>query len=99
MPDAVDVRRHSPLLGAKVHHLAHESVMPTVGLVLQIPLTLEDGHGRGPVGLLPVDKVGADAAQVTNVAVVLASEREWFGEKARTLNDETNFVLVDKPVG
>jgi hypothetical protein len=75
-----------------------------VGLVSRLPLpyfTFLDGHGRGPVGILPVDKVRADAAEVTNLAIVLAGEKERFrvDEGGTVRANDTNFGLVDQPIG
>jgi hypothetical protein len=49
---------------------------------------------------MPASKVSADAAHVPNLAVVLASENEWFGVPAQTISpDKTKFALIDHPVG
>jgi hypothetical protein len=50
---------------------------------------------------LPGDKVRADAAEVTNLAIVLAGEKERFGEdEGGTVRaNDTNFGLVDEPIG
>jgi hypothetical protein len=50
---------------------------------------------------LPVDKVRADAAEVTNLAIVLAGEKERFrvDEGGTVRANDTNFGLVDQPIG
>jgi hypothetical protein len=49
---------------------------------------------------LPGDKVRADAAEVTNLAIVLAGEEERGGESAGAVGaNDTDFGLVDQPVG
>jgi hypothetical protein len=49
---------------------------------------------------LPVDKVRADAAEVTNLAIALAGEKERFRVGGGTVRaDDTNFGLVDQPIG
>jgi hypothetical protein len=47
-----------------------------------------------------LDKVRAEAAEVTNLAIVLAGEEERFGESAGAVGaNDTNFGLVDEPIG
>jgi hypothetical protein len=73
--------------------------MPTVGLEPLTPVWLLHAIGRRPELALPEDKVGADATHVPNVAVVLAGENEWVGVRTPITGDDTNFALVDKPIG